>query len=112
MTYVLYTYPNNGVTNSIQFPGQHAFTRNIRIEDALFYIEVNGKYANEFTPPLWLTRLDLRKAFDTTGHSLMIAALQDHGTDETYIALLQLQFAGDTKTVNDRKLVSVGRDIN
>ena len=42
----------------------------------------------------------------------MIAALQDHGADERYISLLQLQFAGDTKTVNDSKLVSVGRDIN
>ena len=53
----------------VQSAGQHAFTHDIRIEDALLCAELTTEYALEFHGPLWLLSMDLRKAFDIIDHS-------------------------------------------
>ena len=85
---------------SYQSRDQHAFTPNLRIEDALLCAETTIQYALEFNVPLWLLSMDLRKAFDTVSHDQLFRALGYHGLDPGYIELLKILYINQTGSVN------------
>ena len=45
----------------------HRFIPDIRIEDDLLCTEVVFEYHQEFTLPVWMFSMDMRKTFDTIG---------------------------------------------
>ena len=79
---------------------QHGFTPGIRIEDALLCAEVVLEYHEEFTLPIWMLSMDMRKAFDMIDHLALINALRSKGLSEEYISLLSLLYADQSGTVN------------
>ena len=79
----------------------------MRIEDALLCAESAIQYAHEFTIPLWLLSMDLRKAFDTINHSQLFRALGYHGLDPSYIELLKVLYSKQTGSANGSKVFGI-----
>ena len=86
---------------------QHAFTPSVRIEDALLCAEASIQYALEFNVPLWLSSMDLRKAFDTVDHTELFRALGHHGLDPAYIELLKRLYSGQTGSANGSRTFNI-----
>ena len=86
---------------------QHAFTPDVRIEDALLCAEIIIGNAQEFELPLWLLSMDLRKAFDSINHRKLFQALALHGLDEGYIFLIRLLYANQTASVNGSRIFDI-----
>ena len=60
----------------------------MRIEDALLCIEIQINTYLEFHMPLWILRMNMRKAFDTIDHRALIEALRSRNLPEEYVAFV------------------------
>ena len=90
---------------------QHGFTPQVRIEDALLCAEQAIEYSLEFSDPLWLMSIDMRKAFDTIEHGAIFQSLSDIGIDEGYITLLRLLYQNQTGSVNGSDSFDIDRGV-
>ena len=68
---------------------QHAFARDVRVEDVLLVVENIIEYVLEFDSPVWMMSMDMRKIFDTIEYESLLNVFAAHGVAQEYIILLQ-----------------------
>ena len=66
---------------------------------------------NDWRIPLWLTSLDLRKAFDRTQFGPLFVALRDQGVPEAYVQLLGLLYTNQKGIVNGTAFFDILRGV-
>ena len=95
----------------VQSRDQHAFTPKIRLEDALFCVEVATEFANEFNIPVWMISMAMRKAFDTIDHDALFQALHNCGIADEYISFIALLYSNQSGTVHGSRQFKISNGV-
>ena len=53
--------------------------------------------------PLWVSSMDLRKAFGSVDHGELLRGLHRHGVDESYLALIDLLYQDQLGSVHQSR---------
>lgn len=89
----------------------HGFTLGKRIEDVLVCAEVAIEHHQEFNLELWLISLDMRKAFDTIDHKVMVRVPRSRGFLEEYLSLISMLYGIQRASVNRSSEFLVQRGV-
>ena len=68
---------------------QFGFRRGRSRRDAILVLENLAGKSFEWNTPIWIASLDLRKAIDRVEHKALLAALERHGVNKTYLRMLR-----------------------
>ena len=85
--------------NKIQLPDQGGFRPSHRSEDHLMVYRVLEQRFREWGAPLYISRIDLTKAFGRIKYSAPWSSLQHYGVEPTYVRLLQILYSHQEGTV-------------
>ena len=85
--------------HKIQLPDQGGFRPSHRSEDHLMVYRVLEQRCREWGVPLYISRIDLTKAFGRIKYSAPCSSLQHYGVEPTYVRLLQILYSHQEGTV-------------
>ena len=86
---------------NLQSEDQFGFRSSRSTTHALLVMESMISKSLEWSMPLWIVSIDLRKAFDRIEHRALMAALQAQGLSSEYISLLELLYRHQIGVVDD-----------
>ena len=83
----------------------------VRLEDVLCTVEIVIGHCSEFNKPLWMSNMDISKAFDSVEHEAVLYALIQQGVDPAYVALIATLYQSQLASGNESRELSVGRGV-